>query len=43
MAFACEQARGLIEPDLTRSRQERFWIITDAGHAVTTVLMPEDY
>jgi hypothetical protein len=26
-----------------RSRQERFWIITDAGHAVTTVLLPEDY
>jgi len=26
-----------------RSRGERFWIITDAGHAVTTVLMPGDY
>ena len=22
---------------------QRFWIITDAGHGVTTVLMPEDY
>jgi hypothetical protein len=26
-----------------RSREELFWIITDAGHGVTTVLMPEDY
>jgi hypothetical protein len=26
-----------------RSRDELFWIITDAGHGVTTVLMPEDY
>ena len=26
-----------------RSRQEPFWIITDAGHGTTTVLMPEDY
>ena len=22
---------------------KQFWIITDAGHGVTTVLMPEDY
>lgn len=26
-----------------RSKDQCFWIITDAGHATTTVLMPEDY
>jgi hypothetical protein len=25
------------------SREEAFWIITDAGHGVTTVLLPLDY
>jgi hypothetical protein len=40
--------RGVVEQGMILSayhsaRGVKFWVITDPGHEVTTVLLPEDY
>ena len=35
--------KGMIMSAYQSAKGEKFWIITDPGHEVTTVLLPEDY
>jgi hypothetical protein len=35
--------KGMILSAYQSAKGEKFWVITDPGHEVTTVLLPEDY
>lgn len=35
--------QGMILSAYQSAKGEKFWVITDPGHEVTTVLLPEDY
>jgi hypothetical protein len=35
--------QGMILSSYQSAKGEKFWVITDPGHEVTTVLLPDDY
>ena len=35
--------KGMIMSAYQSAKGEKFWVITDPGHEVTTLLLPEDY